>query len=363
MADATFDGPNLYVTLPSIGAFDTQTNIYSAWKEWVRQGDNAKYYPAFDAVGGDEVGSGQSVAPYFFCRNDLGWRIKMPEANGEITVSGNLFARDPSLPLFEQTQGFDAFLRLTVSTRAVVVEVGTSGLTASESSKLAAIPSNPLLTTDERIGTSTESGPSLADFSRAVQSAIPDPASPSAIWDSAPKWMKKPPSKTKDYSDAIRSLSNKIDTLYQSFDAVKRQPEPVAKEGFDVARLEQQIQGLSDAINAIEIPNGEEGFASLRSLVEPIQGGLDGIKSEIFGVREDISSIPEIDLSAVSKQDSMDEALEALEDAIARIRNYDDTQIKRLLKSVIANTESLTDDISVVEQKADLVLDNQMRQP
>ena len=87
----------------------------------------------------------------------------MPEANGEITVSGNLFARDPSLPLFEQAQGFDAFLRLTVSTRAVVVEVGTSGLTASESSKLAAIPSNPLLTTDERIETSTADLDAIAD--------------------------------------------------------------------------------------------------------------------------------------------------------------------------------------------------------
>jgi hypothetical protein len=61
----------------------------------------------------------------------------MPEANGEIVVEGNLFPRDPDVPLFEQTSGYDAFLRLEVSTRAVVIERGVSGLTATESAQLA----------------------------------------------------------------------------------------------------------------------------------------------------------------------------------------------------------------------------------
>ena len=127
MADATFDGANLHITLPNVGSFDTQREIYSAWKEWVALSDNAKYPPAFDTTGGDNVGVGQEIAPYFFCRNDLGWRIKMPSADGEIVVSGNLFPRDPTTILFEQTSGYDAFLRLEVSTRAVVVKVDTGG--------------------------------------------------------------------------------------------------------------------------------------------------------------------------------------------------------------------------------------------
>ncbi len=129
MADAIFDGANLHITLPSVGSFDAQTNIYSAWKEWVALSDNAKFPPAFDTSGGDSVGSSQEVAPYFFCRNDLGWRIKMPSQDGEIVVSGNLFPRDPDTTLFEQTSGYDAFLRLEVSTRAVVVEVDSADLT------------------------------------------------------------------------------------------------------------------------------------------------------------------------------------------------------------------------------------------
>jgi hypothetical protein len=355
----SFDGTNRIITLdPSQFVYSIQY-IYSRWLDWVRLGNNTTFPKAFRQSGGDSIGGGVFVGVYFFLQNTDGWRIKPPEQNGTYSIAGNLYPEDPSIGFLNSTTGtFSTSIRIDSSQSTQVAPIDEL---ANE------VAAKFLFDDQGRVRSdatgSSVSGPSLADFSRAVQSAIPSPASPSAIWDSAPKWMKKPPSKTKDYSDAIRSLSNKIDTLYQSFDAIKRQPESVVKEDFDVARLEQQIQGLSDAINAIEIPNGEEGFASLRSLVEPIQGGLDGIQSEIFGVREDISSIPEIDLSSVSKQDSMDEALEALEDAIARIRNYDDTQIKRLLKSVIANTESLTDDISVVEQKADLVLDNQMRQP
>ena len=121
MSDAVFDGGNLHIKIPAVGTFDVQENLYSAWKEWISLSDNAKYPPAFDTTGGDNVGGGQEVAPYFFCRNDLGWRIKMPQANGEIILTGNLFPRDPATALFEQTAGFDAFLRLEVSTRAVVI--------------------------------------------------------------------------------------------------------------------------------------------------------------------------------------------------------------------------------------------------
>tara|TARA_R110002153_G_scaffold147333_1_gene298549 strand:+ start:950 stop:1414 length:465 start_codon:yes stop_codon:yes gene_type:complete len=130
MPNATFDGANLHISLPSTGSFDVEGDLYSAWKEWIATSDNAKYPPAFDTTGGDSVGADQQVAPYFFCRNDLGWRIKMPTDNGEIIMSGNLFPRDPSTTLFEQTVGYDAFLRLEVSTRAVVIGLdGLAGLT------------------------------------------------------------------------------------------------------------------------------------------------------------------------------------------------------------------------------------------
>tara|TARA_B100001939_G_scaffold44630_1_gene34430 strand:- start:4978 stop:5418 length:441 start_codon:yes stop_codon:yes gene_type:complete len=130
MADALFDGINKFITLPNIGEFDAQVNLYSAWKEWVQLSDNAKFPPAFDTTGGDPVSSSEAVAPYFFCRNDLGWRIKMPSANGEIVLTGNLFPRDSNQALFLSTVGFDAFLRLEVSTRAVVITADGQDYTA-----------------------------------------------------------------------------------------------------------------------------------------------------------------------------------------------------------------------------------------
>lgn len=139
MADATFDGAGLIIQLPSIGTFDVERDLYSAWKRWHTLTDNAKFPPAFDTTGGDDVGSGQQIAPYFFLRNDLGWRIRAPQENGEIILQGNLFPRDPGQVTFVDAAGFDAFIRQEVSTRAVVVETGVSGLTASESTQLGLI--------------------------------------------------------------------------------------------------------------------------------------------------------------------------------------------------------------------------------
>jgi len=137
---ATFDGPNLIIQLPSIDTYDVQRDLYSAWKQWAALSDNLKFAQAFETTGGDQISDTSTIAPYFFCRNDLGWRIRMPESDGEIPVDGNLFARQSTIPLFEQATGFDAFLRLEVSSRAVVIQTGVSGLTAAESALIKLIP-------------------------------------------------------------------------------------------------------------------------------------------------------------------------------------------------------------------------------
>lgn len=140
MPSAIFNGTELTIQFPSVGTFNAREDLYSAWKTWVRDGDNAKYPAAFDTTGGDNIGPGQSIASYFFCRNDLGWRIKMPDANGEIVLLGNLFPRETGTSLFAQSEGFDSFLRLQVSSSAVVIETGISGLTKQESGLLKLMP-------------------------------------------------------------------------------------------------------------------------------------------------------------------------------------------------------------------------------
>tara|TARA_R110002111_G_scaffold45802_3_gene82751 strand:- start:2363 stop:2836 length:474 start_codon:yes stop_codon:yes gene_type:complete len=143
MTSFSFLGSEKLVVLNSQNEF-TAEDMYSEWKEWVIADDNAKYEKAFDTTGGDAVGGNQEIAPYFFLLNNSGWRIKMPAQDGELVMSGNLFPRDPDQAMFVQAEGYDAFLRLEVSTRAVVITVPVPSeqeglLTAEQSAQLETI--------------------------------------------------------------------------------------------------------------------------------------------------------------------------------------------------------------------------------
>lgn len=103
----TFDGDNLIITLNAGGALhtvDAEVDLYSDWKEWVKTTGHI-YEPAFDTTGGDPTTDTQSVAAYYFLRNDLGWRIRPAEEDAEITIDGNLFPRQSTLPIFVPTIG------------------------------------------------------------------------------------------------------------------------------------------------------------------------------------------------------------------------------------------------------------------
>lgn len=125
-----FVGADTELNFPDLGEFNVQRHMYSSWKRWRVQGDNAIYPPAFDTTGGDQVSDTEALAPYFFLRNDLGWKIKTPAADGRIDVIGDLFARDPTKNMLVQRAGYHAFVFLTVSTRAIalgIIDSGTGG--------------------------------------------------------------------------------------------------------------------------------------------------------------------------------------------------------------------------------------------
>jgi len=106
MADATFDGDNLLIELPA-GQTEIQVEreIYSAWKEWVKTSDNAKYQLALRTVAGDTIKASQDISPAFFVRNDLGWRIRAADENIEISFTGNLYKEDDTLDLITLRAG------------------------------------------------------------------------------------------------------------------------------------------------------------------------------------------------------------------------------------------------------------------
>lgn len=159
----TFDGANRKIVLETgVILVDVVADIYSEWKEWKLLSDNAKFAPAFDvSIGGNPVGGGQTVSPYVFMRNDLGWRIRPPEENIEITLVGNLFGADDTLPISTMTLGtFDSVLIFRVSPQSLTVP---SGLSSGEQTQLTNIESEVV---------SIEGGRGLARLIRLVVAAI-----------------------------------------------------------------------------------------------------------------------------------------------------------------------------------------------
>lgn len=125
-----FDGPTKIITLASATTSVLVATIYSRWKDWVKLTDNAKFLPAFREVGGDPLGGGVQSGINIFLRNDLGWRIRPPEENIVITITGNLFGEDPDLPQIIPTiGGFDTVARLSLS--ANLLQLNTAAQVAS----------------------------------------------------------------------------------------------------------------------------------------------------------------------------------------------------------------------------------------
>lgn len=101
----SFDGANTLITLDSGVTSVDVADIYSEWKRWVVQGTNSKYRPAFRTIGGDPLSAIINAGAYYFLRNDFGWRVKPPEENITIYLTGNLAVEDTALPAFNSTDG------------------------------------------------------------------------------------------------------------------------------------------------------------------------------------------------------------------------------------------------------------------
>jgi len=114
----TFDGPNKIIECdPGTDQFSAST-IYSAWKRWAQQGDNAKYQRAFeDSVGANPLGGNVLLGSYYFITN--GWKIRPQDTDHTLILEGNLFPVPDTAGIFIPT----------VSPRNVIIAMRTSSLT------------------------------------------------------------------------------------------------------------------------------------------------------------------------------------------------------------------------------------------
>ena len=125
MTTYTFDGLSLTIKPNNSSSFSAE-DLYSRWKEWVQLSDNSKYPFAFRTAGGDPIGGGQSVAPYYFLNTTDGWRIRPYEANYELRIAGNLYSDDANLAMFVPTLG-NHTVTIIIERSASAIEISVGG--------------------------------------------------------------------------------------------------------------------------------------------------------------------------------------------------------------------------------------------
>ena len=109
----------------------TAKDIFRAWADWMLLSDNSKYLPAFSATGGDDLGGGLSIPPYYFLLN--GWRVRPMEANHNLTITGNLFVDGGGVPVVSTLGTYQVNVNYTVPVQAQGIATGgSSGPSAAE---------------------------------------------------------------------------------------------------------------------------------------------------------------------------------------------------------------------------------------
>jgi hypothetical protein len=127
-----FDPANKRIILSS--ASISATELYSRSADWLAVGDNAKYGAVFRQVGGDDLGSGLSIPPYFFLQG--GWRVRPMEANHSLTITGNLFVEGGGVPVVQTLGTYQVNVNYTVPVQAQ--GISTSGSTGPSAGVIAA---------------------------------------------------------------------------------------------------------------------------------------------------------------------------------------------------------------------------------
>ena len=123
----TLDGATRRITLDSASVSAAQ--IWSAWVDWHEA--NQQWPLAFQLVGGNALGGGLFIPPYFFLMN--GWRVRPMEASHNLTITGNLFVDGGGVPVVGTLGTYQVNVNYTVPVQAQgIATSGSTGPTASE---------------------------------------------------------------------------------------------------------------------------------------------------------------------------------------------------------------------------------------
>lgn len=123
----TLDGATRRIILDSASVSAAQ--IWSAWVDWHEA--NQQWPLAFQLVGGNALGGGLFIPPYFFLMN--GWRVRPMEASHNLLIAGNLFVDGGGVPVVGTLGTYQVNVNYTVPVQAQgIATSGSTGPTASE---------------------------------------------------------------------------------------------------------------------------------------------------------------------------------------------------------------------------------------
>jgi len=168
----SFSGPNkLIIVNNGETSLDAELDIYSAWKRWVIQLNNAEFLQALRTVGGDPIGGGQEVSPYFFLMN--GWQLRPYEGDHELTIEGNLYVDGGGVPFVPTIGNYTVLIRLETSSKSITTTVSVStgsGLSTDEHEQLFALPLDAEIAS--AVWTQTLTGSPTGDSASAIVQRI-----------------------------------------------------------------------------------------------------------------------------------------------------------------------------------------------
>ena len=131
-ASLTYDTTNkLFILNAGVTALDIKVDLYSDVKEdWKDNASLTKFRFPVISVGGQSIGGGQVISPYYILR--YGWKIRPQEANHTLTISGNVITDDETDVFINTVGNYNVRIKYVVSSNSLTQEVAATGLTMGQ---------------------------------------------------------------------------------------------------------------------------------------------------------------------------------------------------------------------------------------
>lgn len=131
------NGPTKVITLTAGTTSVSVRDLWSRWIDWFLTGDNSKYLPAFEFVGGNEIDASQGtyIPIYSFLMN--GWKIKPQEANHTLNINdGILLVNGGGDPFNNTTGSYTVRINYQQPVQAISFATGEGGGTATTAAEI-----------------------------------------------------------------------------------------------------------------------------------------------------------------------------------------------------------------------------------